>query len=245
MHINGASIFFILVYMHIGKALYYGSYIKPRIGIWNIGIIIFIIMMCTAFLGYTLPYGTMSYWGATVITSMFSAIPYIGNYIVIYIWGSFTITNNTIIRFYALHFILPFILLGLIIIHIIYLHISGSNNPLGINTNVDKIPFHPYYIFKDIYGIILIFTIYIVIIAYIPLYYSDYSNNIEADSLITPVNIYPEFYFLGLYAILRAIPNKLLGVIIMFYAILILIYIPYNYSIIRSNTYMPITRIIY
>lgn len=245
VHINGASIYFILVYIHIGKALYYGSYIKPRIGIWIIGIIIYIIMMCTAFLGYTLPFGSMSYWGATVITSMLSAIPFIGDILVIYIWGSYSITKYTIYRFYVLHFILPFILLGIILIHIIYLHRSGSNNPLGINTNVDKVPFNPYYIFKDIYGIIFIMSIYIIMITYIPLYNSDNTNYIEADRFITPLNIYPEYYFLGYYAILRSIPNKLLGVITMFIAIFILIYIPYNHSIIRSNIYIPISRIIY
>lgn len=245
MHINGAGILFILVYLHIGKGIYYGSYYRPRIGIWYVGIIIYLVMMATAFIGYTLPLGSMSYWGGTVIISMFSAIPYIGNSIVIFIWGNYSITNYTIIRFYAIHFILPFILIGIVIIHIIYLHISGSNNGLGISTNVDKIPFHPYYIYKDILGFIFIFIVYIIILLFNVFIFSDSNNNIVADPLVTPDNILPEFYFLAYYAILRAIPDKFIGVILMFTAIIILVILPYNSYIIRSNIYTPISRVIY
>jgi ubiquinol-cytochrome c reductase cytochrome b subunit len=228
MHSNGAGLLFILLYIHIGKGIYYGSYYGPRIGLWYAGIFIFIIMMATAFLGYTLPFGSMSYWGSTVITSLFSALPYLGDSIVRYIWGGYSITNGTLTRFYALHFVLPFILVASVIIHIIYLHRSGSNNPLGITSNPDKLPFHPYFIFKDIIGFIVVLILNIYIILYEPHQLGHSDNYIAADPLVTPASIVPEFYFLAYYAILRAIPYKLLGVVAMLTGILAPLLLPYN-----------------
>lgn len=202
-------------------------------------------MMATAFLGQTLPYGSMSYWGGTVITSMFSAIPQLGNDLVVFIWGGYSISNATLTRFYALHLILPFILVGAVIIHLIFLHASGSNNPLGISTYQDKLPFHPYYIYKDILGFMVLFLFYIILITYLPNYLGHTDNYIEADSLVTPPTIVPEFYFLAFYAILRAIPNKLLGVVVMLQAILALLILPFNVnnSFITSNSFRPIAKV--
>lgn len=230
-HSNGAGLLFILLYIHIGKGIYYGSYKPPRIGVWYAGIFIFIIMMATAFLGYTLPFGSMSYWGGTVITSLFSAIPYVGDQIVEFIWGGFSFTNGTLTRFYALHFLLPFIVIATVIIHMIYLHSCGSKNPLGISTNSDKIPFHPYFIFKDIIGFLVVFIFYIILILYHPELLGHTDNYIPADPLVTPASIVPEFYFLAFYAILRAIPNKLLGVVAMFSALFALFLLPYNFKV--------------
>jgi len=167
-HANGAAFFFIFVYAHIGKAIYYGSYRSPRVAAWNIGILLFICMMATAFIGYVLPFGAMSYWGATVITSMFSAIPYIGNDIVEFIWGGFSVSNATLSRFFALHYLLPFVLIALVIVHLIYLHSNGGSNPLGITTNVDKLPFHPYFIFKDVFGFVLVIIALTVFVGWYP-----------------------------------------------------------------------------
>lgn len=239
-HANGAGLFFIFVYLHIGKALYYGSY--NRISLWNIGILIFIIMMITAFIGYVLPFGAMSYWGATVITSMFSAIPTIGNNIVQLIWGGYSVSKATLSRFYGIHYLLPFLLIALVIIHLIYLH----SNIGSLSINIDILPFHPYYIFKDILGFNIVLIILIILIGYYPNILGHSSNYIMADPMVTPLSIVPEFYFLSFYAILRAVPNKLIGVILMFSAILILFILPaIDYSPIRGNTFRPLYRNIY
>lgn len=256
MHSNGAGLLFILLYIHIGKGIYYGSYYGPRIGVWYAGILLLIIMMATAFLGYTLPFGSMSYWGGTVISSLFSAIPLVGDQIVQYIWGGYSITYGTLTRFYALHFVLPFILVATVIIHIIYIHRSGSNNPLGISSNSDKLPFHPYFIYKDLIGFIVVYIYYILIILYHPDELGHPDNYIAADPLVTPASIVPEFYFLAFYAILRAIPYKLLGVVAMLTGILALLLVPYNYNfnsirmvplqfsyICRSITFRPVAKV--
>ena len=245
-HANGAALFFIFVYIHIAKAIYYGSYRKPRVALWNVGIVIFILMMAIGFLGYCLPFGSMSYWGSTVITSMFSAIPLIGTDLTEFIWGGFSVNNATISRFYALHFLLPFVLIALVVVHLIYLHVNGSSNPLGISTNNEKLPFHPYFIFKDIYGFIIVIFILVYIITVMPNTLGHSDNYIPADPLVTPSSIVPEFYFLSFYAILRAVPNKLFGVILMFAAILILFLLPYiDNSNLRSNTMKPLGKVLY
>jgi len=242
-HANGAAFFFIFVYAHIGKAIYYGSYRSPRVAAWNIGILLFICMMATAFIGYVLPFGAMSYWGATVITSMFSAIPYIGNDIVEFIWGGFSVSNATLSRFFALHYLLPFVLIALVIVHLIYLHSNGGSNPLGITTNVDKLPFHPYFIFKDVFGFVLVIIALTVFVGWYPNILGHSDNWIPANPLVTPLSIVPEFYFLSFYAILRAVPNKLAGVLAMFGAIFILFALPIlDNSPIRGSAYRPLFR---
>jgi len=245
-HANGAALFFIFVYIHIGKALYYGSYRKPRVALWNVGIVIFILMMAIGFLGYCLPFGSMSYWGSTVITSMFSAIPLIGTDLTEFIWGGFSVNNATISRFYALHFLLPFVLIAVVIIHLIYLHANGSSNPLGVSTNNEKLPFHPYFIFKDIFGFMIVIFILIFIVTVMPNTLGHSDNYIPADPLVTPASIVPEFYFLPFYAILRAVPSKLAGVVLMFAAILILAVIPHiNNSDTRSSDGDPLAIIFF
>lgn len=241
-HANGASIFFICVYIHIARALYYGSYLK--IHLWNSGIIIFLIMMLTAFIGYVLPWGQMSFWGATVITNFLSAIPYIGNTIVQWAWGGFSVNNATLNRFFSLHYLFPFILAGLVIIHLTLLHEKGSSNPLGINNELDIIPFHHYYTTKDLFGFIIIFIILLFLISFAPNYLGDPENFIKANSLVTPVHIMPEWYFLFAYAILRAIPNKLGGVIALVMSIIILFILPLIHtSKIRSISMRPLSKI--
>lgn len=244
LHANGASAFFICVYIHIARGLYYGSYLKNHL--WFSGISIFGIMMLTAFIGYVLPWGQMSFWGATVITNFLSAIPYIGNDIVQWVWGGFSISNSTLNRFFSLHYLFPFILAGLVLIHIILLHENGSNNPTGLNTNTDKIPFHIYFTTKDIYGIILLMILISLLIFYIPNYLGDPENFIKANPLVTPVHIMPEWYFLFAYAILRAIPNKLGGVIALVLSILILTILPtIHNSKLKSITFRPIAKLFY
>ena len=243
-HSNGASIFFILVYLHIGRALYYGSY--KRKGLYVSGIIIFLIMMGTAFIGYTLPGGQMSLWGATVITNLLSAIRYIGKELTEYIWGGYSVTKITINRFYSIHYLLRFILTGLIIIHIILLHSKGSTNRIGINGGIDKIPFNPYYTKKDLWTIILVLLLYIYLIMYKPNILGHSDNYIEGNALVTRKSIVPEWYFLPFYAILRAIPNKLLGVIGMVLAILINISLIWSdKSEIRAIRWKPLSKILY
>jgi ubiquinol-cytochrome c reductase cytochrome b subunit len=245
-HANGASIFFILVYLHIGRGLYYGSYSSPRHLLWIVGVLIYFLMMGTAFLGYCLPFGQMSLWGATVITNLVSAIPWIGTDAVIFIWGNFSVANATLTRFYSLHYLLPFILLALVALHLIFLHEHGSTNPIGINSNVDKIYFHPYYTFKDIVGFIFILLVFIFLIFYFPNLLGHADNYIPANPLVTPMSIVPEWYFLAPYAILRSIPSKLGGVIAMGGSIAILILLPYIYnSNIRSNMIRPILKYIF
>lgn len=235
-HINGASFFFICIYIHIGRGLYYNSFKLNHT--WWIGISIFILSIATAFLGYVLPWGQISFWGATVITNLISSIPYLGNNLTIWIWGGFSINNATLNRFYSFHFILPFIILIIIILHLYFLHIYGSSNPLGTNRNLNKINFHIYFTFKDIIGFILFLNIFIIIIYQYPYIFRDPDNFILANPLITPFHIQPEWYFLFAYAILRSIPNKLGGVIALFISIIIFYYLPIikikNFKILTS-----------
>ena len=241
IHMNGASLFFIFVYLHIARGLYYGSYMKKSV--WNVGILIFLLMMLTAFLGYVLPWGQMSFWGATVITNFVSAIPYIGTTIVYWIWGGFSVGGPTLTRCYSAHYIFPFILTALVMIHIIYLHITGSNNNLGLNTNTDKIPFHPYYTIKDLYGILLAILFLSYIIFFNPNLLGDPENFIKANPMVTPVHIMPEWYFLFAYAILRAILNRLGGVMALVLSIIILFIIPYVHtSNIKSLAFKPFSK---
>ena len=244
LHANGASMFFICVYIHIGKGLYYGSYLKSHL--WFSGISIFGIMMLTAFIGYVLPWGQMSFWGATVITNFLSAIPYVGNDIVQWVWGGFSISNATLGRFFSLHYLFPFILAGLIIIHLTLLHEKGSNNPMGINSSIDKIPFHWYFIIKDLYGFFILFIILFIIIFFYPNYLGDPENFIKANPLVTPIHIMPEWYFLFAYAILRAIPNKLGGVIALVMSIVILFSLPFVHtSKTNSLIFRPLGKFFY
>jgi ubiquinol-cytochrome c reductase cytochrome b subunit len=245
LHSNTASAFFFLVYLHIGRGLYYGSYKAPRTLVWIIGTIILILMMATAFLGYVLPYGQMSLWGATVITNLMSAIPWIGQDIVQFIWGGFSVNNATLNRFFALHFVLPFVLAALALMHLIALHdSSGSGNPLGVSGNYDRLPFHPYYIFKDLITIFLFIIILSLFVFFMPNLLGDSENYVMANPMQTPPAIVPEWYLLPFYAILRSIPNKLLGVIAMFAAILALLIMPFSdFSKIRGIQFRPLSKI--
>jgi len=244
LHANGASAFFICLYIHIGRGLYYGSYLRKPL--WNVGVVIVLIMMLTAFIGYVLPWGQMSFWGATVITNFVSAIPYIGNDIVLWVWGGFSVGNPTLNRFFSLHYLFPFVLAGLVFIHIILLHVTGSNNPLGINTDSDKIPFHSYFITKDLYGFVLLFILLFYLVLYSPNLLGDPENYIKANPLVTPVHIMPEWYFLFAYAILRAIPNKLGGVIGLALSIMILFITPFVHtSWLKSLIFRPIGKLLY
>lgn len=231
IHINGASIFFICIFLHIGRNLYFNSF--KLFKTWNIGTIILLITIGTAFIGYVLPWGQISFWGATVITNLVSAIPYIGNIIVEWLWGGFSVNNATLNRFYSIHFILPFIILFIVILHLFFLHETGSSNPLGINRNINKIPFNPYFSIKDILGFILILFLLLLLCFINPYILGDPENFNKANPIITPIHIQPEWYFLFAYAILRSIPNKLGGVIGLLLSILILIIIPFttNYKI--------------
>ena len=245
LHSNTASAFFFLVYLHIGRGLYYGSYKAPRTLTWTIGTVIFILMMATAFLGYVLPYGQMSLWGATVITNLMSAIPWIGQDIVEFIWGGFSVNNATLNRFFALHFVLPFVLAALALMHLIALHdSSGSGNPLGVSGNYDRLPFAPYFIFKDLITIFLFIIILSVFVFFMPNVLGDSENYVMANPMQTPPAIVPEWYLLPFYAILRSIPNKLLGVIAMFSAILALLVMPFSdLSKLRGIQFRPLSKI--
>ncbi|WP_342637575.1 cytochrome b [Orientia tsutsugamushi] len=246
MHAVGASMFFAVVYIHIARGLYYGSYKAPRELLWHIGIVIFLCMMATAFMGYVLPWGQMSYWGATVITNLFSAIPLIGKSIVTWLWGGFSVANPTLNRFFALHYLLPFVITALVGLHLIALHVHGSNNPTGIDikSKKDTIPFHPYYTVKDFFGFGIYFLIFAAFIFYQPNYLGHPDNYIPADPLLTPHHIVPEWYFLPFYAILRAVPSKLGGITLMFSSILLLFFLPWlDNSKVRSCNYRPIYRI--
>ena len=244
IHANGASAFFLCVYIHIARGMYYGSYL--RIHLWMTGVVIFLVMMITAFIGYVLPWGQMSFWGATVITNFLSAIPYIGTDVVQWVWGGFSVSNATLNRFFSLHYLFPFLLAGLIIVHLVYLHTSGSNSPIGLNTNVDKIPFHTYFTTKDVYGFILLGCLLSCLIFYVPNVLGDPENFIQANPLVTPVHIMPEWYFLFAYAILRAIPNKLGGVIALVVSVLILLILPWVHtSQLRGLTFRPIGKLMY
>nr|AWV84457.1 cytochrome b [Tettigotoma maculata] len=244
MHANGASLFFICVYLHVGRGIYYGSY--KYYETWLVGIIILFILMGTAFLGYVLPWGQMSFWGATVITNLMSAIPYLGMLLVNWIWGGFAVDNATLTRFYSLHFILPFIILALTMMHLIFLHQKGSNNPIGLNSNNDKIPFHPYFSIKDILGFMLTMVLFIIFSLLNPYLLGDPDNFIPANSMVTPKHIQPEWYFLFAYAILRSIPNKLGGVIALMMSIMILGFIPMlNNSKFLGVSLYPVSQIMF
>jgi ubiquinol-cytochrome c reductase cytochrome b subunit len=245
LHSNTASAFFFLVYLHIGRGLYYGSYKSPRTLVWIIGTIILIAMMATAFLGYVLPYGQMSLWGATVITNLLSAIPWIGQDVVEFVWGGFSVNNATLNRFFALHFVLPFVLAALAVMHMIAIHdIAGSGNPLGVSGNYDRIPFAPYYIFKDLITILLFIVLLSVFVFFMPNVLGDSENYIMANPMQTPPAIVPEWYLLPFYAILRSIPNKLLGVIAMFSALVILLILPItDLNKFRGIQFRPFSKI--
>ena len=245
-HANGASMFFIVVYCHIFRGLYYGSYMYPREKLWASGVIIFLLMMATAFMGYVLPWGQMSFWGATVITNLFSAIPLVGSSIVEWLWWGFSVGNATLNRFYSLHYLMPFLITGLVIIHLSLLHKDGSNNPLGINTNADTVPFYPYYYVKDLFAFLIFVLLFSFFVFFYPNALGHPDNYIPANPLSTPAHIVPEWYFLPFYAILRSIPDKLGGVVAMISAILVLLLIPFtNTSKIRSTTFRPIFGLVY
>nr|UZT67600.1 cytochrome b [Saphonecrus sp. ZJUH 20220015] len=244
IHMNGASLFFICMYTHIGRNIYFNSYFLWKT--WISGLLIFMLTMTTAFLGYVLPWGQMSFWGATVITNLMSAIPFIGNKIVIWLWGGFSINNATLNRFYSLHFIMPFIVLLIIMMHLFFLHETGSNNPLGMNSNIYKIPFHSYFTIKDIQGFIMLLMFLMLMCFYTPYILGDPENFNFANSMITPIHIQPEWYFLFAYAILRSIPNKLGGVIALLMSILILAIMPlYNLNKFQSSSFYPLNQLYY
>nr|ABC02032.1 cytochrome b [Capra sibirica] len=241
MHANGASMFFICLFMHIGRGLYYGSY--TFLETWNIGVLLLFTTMATAFMGYVLPWGQMSFWGATVITNLLSAIPYIGTSLVEWIWGGFSVDKATLTRFFAFHFILPFIIMALAMVHLLFLHETGSNNPTGIPSNTDKIPFHPYYTIKDILGATLLILALMLLVLFMPDLLGDPDNYTPANPLNTPPHIKPEWYFLFAYAILRSIPNKLGGVLALALSILILVLVPFLHtSKQRSMMFRPISQ---
>nr|ACO87581.1 cytochrome b [Eremias persica] len=244
LHANGASMFFICIYLHIGRGLYYGSYLFSET--WNIGVILLLLVMATAFMGYVLPWGQMSFWGATVITNLLSAIPYIGNTLVEWIWGGFAIDNATLTRFFTLHFMLPFMIMGLSMLHLLFLHETGSNNPTGLNSNSDKIPFHPYYSYKDALGALMMLFCLLYLALFLPNLLGDPENFSPANPLVTPPHIKPEWYFLFAYAILRSIPNKLGGVLALFFSILVLLTLPLTHvSKQRTLTFRPISQVLF
>nr|AOY39407.1 cytochrome b [Rhysodes sp. BMNH-844233] len=243
IHANGASMFFICMYLHIGRNIYYKSY-KLNMT-WMAGIMIFFMVMATAFLGYVLPWGQMSFWGATVITNLLSAVPYLGQDLVQWIWGGFAVDNATLTRFFMFHFLLPFIVISLILIHLIFLHQAGSNNPLGTNSNIDKIPFHPYYSYKDMMGMMMMMMLLIFLVLINPYYLSDPDNFVPANPLVTPIHIQPEWYFLFAYAILRSIPNKLGGVIALLMSILMLMTLPILEKNFQTTKFYPINQLLF
>jgi len=244
IHANGASFFFICLYLHVGRGIYYASY--KFIETWNIGVILLFLVIGTAFIGYVLPWGQISFWGATVITNLLSAIPYLGQYLVQWVWGGFAVDNATLTRFFAIHFLLPFIVAATTIIHLLFLHQTGSNNPLGIFSNSNKIAFHPYYSFKDLFGFVIIIWLLIILCLTNPFILGDVENFIPANPLVTPVHIQPEWYFLFAYAILRSIPNKLGGVLALVLSIAILFILPFTQNpILRGNQFYLINQILY
>nr|APX39679.1 cytochrome b [Chaetocnema depressa] len=244
LHANGASFFFICLYIHIGRGIYYSSYNMKET--WLIGVTIFFLTMGTAFLGYVLPWGQMSFWGATVITNLMSAIPYLGNMLVQWIWGGFAVDNATLTRFFTFHFIFPFIIFALMIIHLLFLHQTGSNNPIGVKSNIDKIPFHPYFTFKDILGALIMVAMLTLLTLKNPYLLGDPDNFIPANPLVTPIHIQPEWYFLFAYAILRSIPNKLGGVMSLILSIAILYILPFtNKKKFLSNQFYPINKFLF
>nr|UPX88406.1 cytochrome b [Melanagromyza aenea] len=244
LHANGASFFFICIYLHVGRGIYYNSYMF--MSTWFIGVIILFLVMGTAFMGYVLPWGQMSFWGATVITNLLSAIPYLGTMLVQWVWGGFAVDNATLTRFFTFHFILPFIVLAMTMIHLLFLHQTGSNNPIGLNSNIDKIPFHPYFTYKDIIGFIIMLMILLLLTLINPYLLGDPDNFIPANPLVTPIHIQPEWYFLFAYAILRSIPNKLGGVIALVLSIAILFILPITHlSKFQGLQFYPINKILF
>nr|BAM75004.1 cytochrome b [Notoscopelus japonicus] len=244
MHANGASFFFICIYMHIGRGLYYGSYLYKET--WNVGVVLLLLVMMTAFVGYVLPWGQMSFWGATVITNLLSAVPYVGGTLVQWIWGGFSVDNATLTRFFAFHFLLPFIVAAMTMIHLIFLHETGSNNPAGINSDADKISFHPYFSYKDLLGFVALLMGLTCIALFTPNLLGDPDNFTPANPLVTPPHIKPEWYFLFAYAILRSIPNKLGGVLALLFSILVLMLVPILHtSKQRGITFRPLTQFLF
>ena len=245
-HANGAGFFFICVYTHMARGLYYGSYKSPRVIVWSIGVVIFLVMIITAFMGYCLVYGQMSHWGVTVITNLVTAIPYLGDSIAQFIWGNSSVSNPTIQRFFSLHYLLPFVLAAIACLHMLSLHQHGSGNPLGVTGNIDRIPMSPYFLFKDSITIFVFLLVYSIVVFYYPNALGDSENYIPGNPMVTPPAIVPEFYLLPFYAILRSIPNKLLGVIAMLAAILVLLILPLvDRSIIRGNAFKPLSKLLY
>nr|QWZ47767.1 cytochrome b B [Loxocephala perpunctata] len=244
LHANGASMFFVMIYLHTGRGIYYGSYKFKKT--WISGTMMLILLMATAFMGYVLPWGQMSFWGATVITNLISAIPYSGQMIVNWIWGGFAVDNPTLNRFFTFHFILPFMLMILVISHLIFLHETGSSNPLGMKNNIDKISFHPYFSIKDILGMIILMTMFSFMLNSYPFLFTDPENFTPANPMITPIHIQPEWYFLFAYAILRSIPSKLGGVIALLFSILILFILPFSMKQkFQSTKFYPINKILF
>nr|AGR92589.1 cytochrome b [Bathygobius sp. NMBE 1066532] len=244
MHANGASFFFICIYMHIGRGLYYGSYLYKQT--WNIGVVLLLLVMMTAFVGYVLPWGQMSFWGATVITNLLSAVPYVGGTLVQWIWGGFSVDHATLTRFFAFHFLLPFVILGATVLHLLFLHETGSNNPTGLNSDADKVPFHPYFSYKDILGFSIMLLALTSLALFTPNYLGDPDNFIPANPLVTPPHIKPEWYFLFAYAILRSIPNKLGGVLALLASILVLMLVPFLHtSKQRGLTFRPVSQFLF
>nr|AIG53327.1 cytochrome b [Ctenotus sp. DLR-2014a] len=244
LHANGASMFFICLYLHIGRGLYYGSYMFKKT--WNIGVVLLLLVMATAFVGYVLPWGQMSFWGATVITNLLSAIPYVGTSLVEWIWGGFSVDNATLTRFFTFHFLLPFAIMGASILHLLFLHETGSNNPTGLSSNTDKIPFHPYFSYKDLLGTTLLLMVLLLLALFSPNLLGDPENFTPANPLVTPPHIKPEWYFLFAYAILRSIPNKLGGVLALLFSILILMLMPaLHTSKQRGNAFRPFSQALF
>lgn len=246
IHANGASMFFIVVYMHTFRGLYYSSYTHPRELLWNVGVTILFLMIATAFMGYVLPWGQMSFWGATVITNLFSAIPVLGGDIVVWLWGGYSIANATLVRFFSLHFFFPIIIAALVALHLHLLHLSGSSNPIGQNASPSKIFFTPYYIVKDLYGVLLFLIFFTLFVFFYPNILGHSDNYIPANPLVTPAHIVPEWYFLPFYAVLRSIPDKLLGVIALAACIIILYFLPFiSMPLIKSLKFRPVPRMVF
>nr|QHI42769.1 cytochrome b [Arnoglossus laterna] len=244
MHANGASFFFICIYMHIGRGLYYGSYLYKET--WNVGVILLLLVMMTAFVGYVLPWGQMSFWGATVITNLLSAVPYVGGALVQWIWGGFSVDNATLTRFFAFHFLFPFVVLAATVIHLLFLHETGSNNPTGVSSDADKVSFHPYFSYKDLLGFAALILGLVILALFSPNLLGDPDNFTPANPLVTPPHIKPEWYFLFAYAILRSIPNKLGGVLALLFSILVLMVVPFlHLSKQRGLTFRPLTQALF
>ena len=244
LHANGASFFFICIYAHIGRGLYYGSYLFKET--WNTGVVLLLLVMMTAFVGYVLPWGQMSFWGATVITNLLSAVPYVGTMLVEWIWGGFSVDNATLTRFFAFHFLFPFVILAIAVLHLLFLHETGSNNPIGLNSNADKISFHPYFSYKDVLGFVLLLVPLASLALFSPNLLGDPDNFTPANPMVTPPHIKPEWYFLFAYAILRSIPNKLGGVLALLASILVLIVVPFLHtSKQRALTFRPISQFLF